>query len=151
MYKLLNIKTITPSQDDELVNLFNKKIGNYVPSITFLTRYQRKKFEERCVEKEIHGKYVINVDYKDYNSFYKDPFIIFLKKKQAKDNIRALKQRKKITLQFSGYHFKKICREVPLKEPISVNIENPATVSKFLISLHFAQIKPLVSYFRKYK
>ena len=64
------------------------------------------------MEKKIHGKYVIDVDYKDYHSSYKDPFIIFLKKNQAKDNIRALKQRKKITLEFSAYHFKKICREV---------------------------------------
>ena len=65
-------------------------------------------------QKKIHGKYEINVDYKDYHSSYKDPFIIFVKKKhkQTKDNIRALKQRKKFTLEFSGYHFKKICREV---------------------------------------
>ena len=33
---------------------------------------------------------------------------------------------------------------------ISVNMENPAPVSKFSISSYFAQIKPLVSYFRKY-
>ena len=52
MYKLLNVKKITQSQHKELVNLFTKKIGNYVPSITFLTRYQQKKFEERCVEKK---------------------------------------------------------------------------------------------------
>ena len=52
MYNILNIKTITPSQHKELVNLFTKKIDNYVPSITFLTRYQQKKFEERCVEKK---------------------------------------------------------------------------------------------------
>ena len=65
------------------------------------------------MKKKIHGKYLINVDYKEYHSSYKDPFIIFLKKKkQAKDNIRALKQRKKITLEFSAYHFKKNCREV---------------------------------------
>ena len=62
--------------------------------------------------KKIHGKYVISVDYKDIHSSYKDPFIIFLKKDQAKENIRALKQRNKITLEFSAYHFKKICREV---------------------------------------
>ena len=35
MYKLLNIKKISPSQHEELVNLFTKKIDNYVPSITF--------------------------------------------------------------------------------------------------------------------
>ena len=55
MYKILNIKKISPSQHKELVNLFTKKIDNYVPSITFLTRYQQKKFEERCVKKKIMG------------------------------------------------------------------------------------------------
>ena len=104
MYKILNIKKISPSQHKELVNLSTKKIDNYVPSITFLTWYQQKKFEERCVEKKIHGKYVINVDYKDYHSSYKDPFIIFLKKNQAKDNIRALKQLKGKTLLLNFQH-----------------------------------------------
>ena len=104
MYKILNIKKISPSQHKELVNLSTKKIDNYVPSITFLTWYQQKKFEERCDEKKIHGKYVINVDYKDYHSSYKDPFIIFLKKNQAKDNIRALKQLKGKTLLLNFQH-----------------------------------------------
>lgn len=53
MYKILNIKKITPSQKDALIELFSKKIDKYVASITFLTRYQQKKFEERCVEKKI--------------------------------------------------------------------------------------------------
>ena len=35
-------------------------------------------------------------------------------------------------------------------EPVSVNIENPATVSKFSVSSYFAQINPLVSYFPKH-
>ena len=35
-------------------------------------------------------------------------------------------------------------------EPVSGNIENPATVSKFSISPYFAQTNPLVSYFRKH-
>ena len=38
--------------------------------------------------------------------------LFILQKKQAKDNIRALKNEKKYTIKFSGYHFKKICREV---------------------------------------
>ena len=29
-----------------------------------------------------------------------------------------------------------------VEEPVSVNIENPATVSKFSVSSYFAQIKP---------
>ena len=45
-------------------------------------------------------------------TFIKILLLFFLKKKQAKDNIKALKQRKSFTLEFSGYHFKKICREV---------------------------------------
>ena len=46
------MKKITPSQKDALIELFSKKIDKYVASITFLTRYQQKKFEERCVEKK---------------------------------------------------------------------------------------------------
>ena len=38
--------------------------------------------------------------------------LFILQKKQAKDNIRALKNEKKYTIKFSGYHFKKIGREV---------------------------------------
>ena len=52
MYKLLNIKKISPSQKDVLKELFSKKIDKYIPSITFLTKYQQKKFEERCVKKK---------------------------------------------------------------------------------------------------
>ena len=37
-----------------------------------------------------------------------------------------------------------------LKEPVSVNIANHATVSKFSISSYFPQTNPLVSYFRKH-
>ena len=33
---------------------------------------------------------------------------------------------------------------------VSVNVENPATVSKCSISSYFAQMNPLVSYFRKH-
>ena len=51
MFKLLNIKQITPSQEDVLKNLFTKKIDKYTPSITFLTKYQQEKFGKRCLEK----------------------------------------------------------------------------------------------------
>ena len=44
MLKLLNIKQITPSQEEVLKNLFTKKISQYTPSITFLTDYQKEKF-----------------------------------------------------------------------------------------------------------
>ena len=52
MLKLLNIKRITPSQEEVLKNLFTKKIGQYTPSITFLTKYQQEKFKKRCIEKK---------------------------------------------------------------------------------------------------
>ena len=112
MYKLLKIKKITQSQKNELIRLFLKKIDKYTPSLTFLTRYQQKKIEKRCVEKNIHGSYEIDVDYKYINDRNKDPYIIYLTKKQAKDNKIALKNKKKYTIKMTGYHFKKICREV---------------------------------------
>lgn len=112
MLKLLKIGKITSSQHEALTKLLTKKIDNYVPSITFLTDYQQKKFEKRCIEKKIHDSYEIDIDYKYKNDWNKNPFIIYLTKKQAKDNIRALKNEKRYTIKMTGYHFKKICREV---------------------------------------
>ena len=111
MLKLLGIKKLTPSQKDVLKNLFTKKIDKYTPSITFLTKYQMKKFEKRCVEENIHSSYEINVNYKYKYDNNKVPFLIYLTKEKAKENIRALKNEKKYTIQFSGIHFKKVCRE----------------------------------------
>ena len=111
MFKLLNIKQITPSQEDVLKNLFTKKIDKYTPSITFLTKYQQEKFEKRCLEKNIHKSYEIDVNYKYKNDYNKNPFLIYLTKGKAKENIRALKNEKKYAIKFSGVHFKKICRE----------------------------------------
>ena len=110
MNKLLRMELITPSQKDALKYLFRQKIGNYEASITFLTDFQKKKFQERCIEEKIYEKYELKVNYKDYYSFYKTPYIIFLTKKQAKDNLKAIKDKKSITLLFSAYHFKKVCR-----------------------------------------
>ena len=111
MNKLLNIDLISPSQKKALRYLFNQKIDNYEASITFLTKYQWKKFRERCTEEKIYEKYILKVNYVNYDSLDKCPYIIFLTKKQAKDNLKAIKE-KKITLEFSAYHFKKICRPV---------------------------------------
>ena len=108
---LKNLKKITQSQRDALNDLLSKKIDRYVSSITFLTKSQQKKFQERCIEKKIHGSYEIDVDYK-YQSGNKDPYIIYLTKRQSKDNKIALKNKKKYTIKLTGYHFKKICREV---------------------------------------
>ena len=111
MLKLLNIKQITPSQKEVLKNLLTKKIGQYTPSITFLNNYQKKKFEKRCVEENIHKSYEINVNYKYKYDYNKNIFLIYLTKEKAKENIRALKSEKKYTIKFSGLHFKKVCRE----------------------------------------
>ena len=111
MLKLLNIKRITPSQEEVLKNLFTKKIDKYTPSITFLTKNQLKKFEERCLEENIHSSYEIDINYKYKYDDNKSPFLIYLTKEKAKENIRALKSEKKYTIKFSGLHFKKVCRE----------------------------------------
>lgn len=111
MLKLLGIKQITPSQEKVLKDLFTKKIDKYKPSITFITKYQMEKFEKRCLEENIHSSYEIDVNYKYKNDYNKNPFLIYLTKEKAKENIRALKNEKKYTIKFSGVHFKKICRE----------------------------------------
>ena len=106
-FKLLGIKQITPSQKDVLKNLFTKKIDKYTPSITFLTKYQIKKFEKRCLEENIHCSYEIDVNYKYKNDYNKNPFLIYLTKEKAKENIRALKNEKNILLNFQVYILKK--------------------------------------------
>ena len=63
MHKLKKLKKITPSQYDALKDLLSKKIDKYVTSITFLTKYQKKIFQERCIEKKIHASYEIDIDY----------------------------------------------------------------------------------------
>ena len=109
MNKLLDIELISP-QKKALRYLFHQKIDNYEASITFLTNYQWKKFRERCIEEKIYEKYSLRVNYKGYDALNKSPYIIFLTKKRAKDNIKAIKEKKKITFVFSAYHFKKVCR-----------------------------------------
>ena len=46
--------------------------------------------------KKNHGWYEIDVDYKYKNDYNKVPFIIYLTKEKAKENIRALKNKKNI-------------------------------------------------------
>lgn len=107
MLKLLNIKQITPSQEEVLKKLFTKKIGQYTPSITFLTKSQKEKFEKRCVEENIHKSYEIDVNYKYKYDDNKSPFLIYLTKEKAKENIRALKSEKNTLLNFQVYILKK--------------------------------------------
>ena len=52
MLKLKKFKKITPSQRDALKDVLSKKIDRYIPSITFLTEYQQKKFEEDVWKKK---------------------------------------------------------------------------------------------------
>ena len=111
MLKLLNIKRITPSQEEVLQNLFTKKIDKYTPSITFLTKNQLKKFEERCLEENIHSSYEIDIDYKYKYDDNKSPFLIYLTKEKAKENIRALKSEKNTLLNFQVYILKKFAEK----------------------------------------
>ena len=99
MLKLLGIKQITPSQEKVLKDLFTKKIDKCSPSITFITKYQMEKFEKRCLEENIHKSYEIDVNYKYKNDYNKNPFLIYLTKEKAKENIRALKNEKKYIIQ----------------------------------------------------
>ena len=111
MLKLLKIQQITPSQREALSELLTKKVDQYSPSITFLTKTQKDKFEKRCLEENIHKSYEINVNYKYKNDKNKIFFLIYLTKEKAKENIKALKNEKKYVIKFSGLHFKKVCRE----------------------------------------
>ena len=111
MLKLLGIKRLTPSQEEVFKKLFKKKIDIYTPSITFITIKQKRDFEKRCTEEKIYSSYEINVNYKYKNDYNKIPFLIYLTKEKAKENIRALKNEKKYTIKFSGLHFKKVCRQ----------------------------------------
>ena len=110
MNKLLDIKLITPSQEKTLRYLFHQKIDNYEASITFLTDYQWNKFRQRCIEEKIYEKYSLIVNYEKYDALNKSPYIIFLTKKQAKDNIKAIKEKKKLLLYFQLIILKKVCR-----------------------------------------
>ena len=96
MLKLLKIKVLTDSQEEVFKKLLKKKAGIYSPSITFLTFKQIKDFEERCTEEKIYSSYEINVNYKYKNDYNKIPFLIYLTKEKAKENIRAIKNEKNI-------------------------------------------------------
>ena len=111
MLNLLSIRKISPSQKKELINLFSKKVDNYTTSVTFLTIKEQKNFIKRCKDIKTYASYEFNVDYEDYDNINKNPFIIYLTKKQAKENIKALKNKKLYTIKFTSHHFRKVCRE----------------------------------------
>ena len=64
MNKLLTLKKATASQYAALKDLFSKKIDRYIPSITFLTKYEKKKFQQRCIEKKfmVHMKLMLTIN-----------------------------------------------------------------------------------------
>ena len=111
MLKILGIKRLTPSQEEVFKKLFKNKIGIYKPSITFLTIKQKRDFKKRCEEIKIFSSYEIDVNYKYKNDYNKVPFLIYLTKEKAKENINAIKNEKKYIIKFSGLHFKKVCRQ----------------------------------------
>ena len=96
---------------EELTNLLTKKVDRYYPSLTFLTINQKKKFEKYCRSNIIHKSYRLNVTYKYIYDENKFPYLIYLSKKKAEENLEAINKRKKIhTIVFSGSHFDKVCR-----------------------------------------
>ena len=96
---------------EELTNLLTKKVDRYYPSLTFLTINQKKKFEKYCRSNIIHKSYRLNVTYKYIYDENKFPYLIYLSKKKAEENLEAINKKKKIhTIVFSGSHFDKVCR-----------------------------------------
>ena len=92
-----------------ILKLLKTKIDNYIPSIVFLTDFQTDKFLENCLDKFKHKSYSFTINYKKQYELV--PFILFLTKKQIKENQKARRKRTKYTITFSGDHFKKTCRQ----------------------------------------
>ena len=94
-----------------VLKLFEERIDNYIPSLSFLTEFQIKKFMTKCLDKVQHESYSITVNYKNKNDSRYFPFIFFLTKTQNKNNNKAIKNKSKYTITFSGNHFKKTCKQ----------------------------------------
>lgn len=94
-----------------ILKLFKERIGNYIPSLTFLSGFQIKKFMKKCYDKVKHESHSITIDYKNVNNPMYFPFIFFLTKNQSKNNKKALKNKSKYTITFSGDHFKNTCKQ----------------------------------------
>ena len=94
-----------------ILKLFQTRIDNYIPSLSFLTDFQITKFIKKCYDKLKHESYSITINYKNKNNPRYFPFIFLLTKKQKKNNQKALKNESKYTITFSGDHFKKICKQ----------------------------------------
>lgn len=79
---------------EELTNLLTKKVDRYYPSLTFLTINQKKKFEKYCRSNIIHKSYRLNVTYKYIYDENKFPYLIYLSKKKAEENLEAINKKK---------------------------------------------------------
>ena len=66
---------------------------------------------DKCFNKVKHESYSITINYKNKNNPRYFPFIFFLAKKQNKNNQKALKNKSKYTITFSGDHFKNTCKQ----------------------------------------
>ena len=106
---ILKLELYYPAQEVAFENLFTEKVDKYSPTITFLLPKQIMDFIKKCSDHQMYSSYEINVNYK--NRYKKTPFIVYLTKKKAKENIEAIKKKKKYTIKFSGMHFKKVCQE----------------------------------------
>lgn len=95
-----------------LTKLMTEKVGNYFPSITFLTANQKKKFEEYCRSNIIHKAYRLQVNYTTLKTHNKSPYIIYLSKLKSDENIEAIRKKKrKYNIGFFGKHFHKVCKK----------------------------------------
>ena len=92
-----------------ILKLLQTRIDNYIPSLSFLTDFQRDKFLESCLDRFKHKSYSITINYKNQDKLI--PFIFLLTKKQNKDNQKAMRKRTKYTITFSGGRFKKTCKQ----------------------------------------
>ena len=125
-----------------ILKLFQTRIDNYIPSISFLTDFQITKFIKKCYDKLKHESYSITINYKNKNNPRYFPFIFLLTKKQKKNNQKALKNKSKYTITFSGYHFKKIC-----KQTLDLNVKfNLIFEHKLLTAKEIKDLKEKLAY-----
>ena len=103
------IKENKETRKKAILKLLEKRIDNYIPSISFLTDFQIDKFLESCLDSVKHNSYSININYADQD--YLNPFIFLLTKKENKENQKAKRKRTEYTITFSGNRFKKTCKK----------------------------------------
>ena len=103
LYKKKLIKENKETRKKAILKLLEKRIDNYIPSISFLTDFQIDKFLESCLDSVKHNSYSININYD--NQDYLFPFIFLLTKKENKENQKAKRKRKR------GKRFKKTCKQ----------------------------------------